>query len=236
MRSYEDPERQVLSRLVREGLTALDVGAHHGFYTLLLSKLVGPTGRVIAFEPSPRERERLRLHVRLNGCRNVLIEPLAVGAVSGEVRLFVVEGRDTGLNSLRPPRCAEPVKSIEVLATTVDEYLARHGISRVDFVKIDAEGAELDVMKGAQEMLERPGRPLVLCEVQDVRAIPFGHTAAHVLEFMSVRGYLWFRVVPPGLVAPLEGATELARWGQNFLAVPAERAAEVQHLVTTSAG
>jgi FkbM family methyltransferase len=84
-------------------MTVLDVGAHNGFYTLLASKRVGPTGQVIAFEPSPRERQRLLSNLWINGCSNVIVEPVALADEDSVATLFVVSGAETGCNSLRPP-------------------------------------------------------------------------------------------------------------------------------------
>src|SRR5258708_10712335 len=76
---FEDAEVAFVNRLLRPGMTVLDAGAHHGLYTLLASKRVGRRGRVIAFEPSPRERKRLRRHLWANRCKNVAVQSCALG-------------------------------------------------------------------------------------------------------------------------------------------------------------
>src|SRR5271154_7457581 len=86
---FDLAERAFIQRFVRPGMTILDIGAHHGFYTLLLSKCVGPTGRVLAFEPSPRERHALRLNLRLNRAHNVLVHSAALGEAPGECQLHL---------------------------------------------------------------------------------------------------------------------------------------------------
>ena len=90
--SFEEQEIAFVKRLLRPGMTVLDIGAHHGLYTLLTSKCVGRSGRVIAFEPSPREFARLSKHIRVNRRSNVLLEPCALGNESGEADLYQVEG------------------------------------------------------------------------------------------------------------------------------------------------
>src|SRR6202022_4832032 len=89
---FEDAEIAFVHRLLRPGMTVLDAGAHHGLYTLLASKRVGKQGRVIAFEPSPRERKRLRRHLRVNRCKNVDVQSCALGDQGREADLFLVEG------------------------------------------------------------------------------------------------------------------------------------------------
>ncbi len=76
--SYEPNTQAFLRGFLKTGMTVLDIGAHHGFYTLLAARCVGLVGKVTAFEPSPRERRRLIWHVRLNRCPQVLVEPFAL--------------------------------------------------------------------------------------------------------------------------------------------------------------
>jgi FkbM family methyltransferase len=101
--SLEGPEWRFVGDFLQAGMTVLDIGAHHGFYTMLAARKVGPAGRVIAFEPSPSELRRLLFHLKLNRCMNVKVEPFALASQDGETTLFVVDERDTGCNSLRPP-------------------------------------------------------------------------------------------------------------------------------------
>jgi FkbM family methyltransferase len=139
-------------------MTALDIGAHHGLYTLLCSKRVGLKGQVIAFEASPRECRRLAKHVRLNSCRNVGIEPHAVGSESGSADLYVVTGSCDWGNSLRAPVVFKSTFKIPVQVSPVDDVLLELGISRVDSIKLDVEGAELSALKGTARLL-RGHRP-----------------------------------------------------------------------------
>ena len=101
--AFEPAELAFVERFLRPGMTVLDLGAHQGLYTLLASKRVGSSGRVIAFEPSPRERRALRLHLTLNLRSNVMVQGLAVGDENTEADLHVVRGTQRGCNSLRPP-------------------------------------------------------------------------------------------------------------------------------------
>src|ERR1700730_1003795 len=143
---FEVSERRFLQRFLKPGMTVLDIGAHHGFYTMLAAKMVGPTGRVMSFEPSHRERERLLVHLRLNPILNsVSVFPIALGRETAESTLYVVVGRDTGCNSLRPPAVTEPTQTVQVLVISLDTFLAQQNVASVDFIKLDVEGAELGV-------------------------------------------------------------------------------------------
>src|SRR5437660_10883742 len=120
---FEDAEKRFVQKFLQPGMTVLDVGAHHGLYTLLAAKRVGWRGRVIAFEPSSRERRRLLRHLRINGCWSVTVEACALGAEPGETELFVVEGRQDWCNSLRPPVVKEPTQAISVGVERLDDEL-----------------------------------------------------------------------------------------------------------------
>ena len=106
--TFEDIEYKFAQLFLKPGMTVLDVGAHRGFYTLLFSKRTGPKGHVVAFEPSSRERRKLKRHLLLNFCRNVEVMGCALGASDARTDLYVVDGEWSGCNSLRPPYTDSP--------------------------------------------------------------------------------------------------------------------------------
>src|ERR1700730_1679427 len=167
--SFEDAETRFVRRFLRTGMTVVDVGAHHGLYTLLASKGVGRRGKVIAFEPSPRERRRLLRHIRVNACSNVAVEACALGDEVGEANLFVVGGWLDSCNSLRPPAVKEETETIRVSVERLDHVMRKLGVDGVDLIKVDAEGAELSVLQGAGGLLRAASRPVILAEVQEIR-------------------------------------------------------------------
>ena len=217
---FEEAEVAFVERFLQPGMTVLDLGAHHGYYTLLASKRVGVGGRVIAFEPSPRERRALRLHLTLNRCKNVVVQGLALGEENTESNLYVVNGLSTGCNSLRPPDVVSGTSSVSVRVARLDDWLAAHKIERIDFIKIDVEGAELSVLKSAEQLFGRRPRPVILAEVQDVRTQPWGYAAKEILRYLCERGYQWFSLLRDGLVQELDLSPD--KFEGNFVACPAE--------------
>jgi len=222
--------QKFLARYLRPEMIAIDVGAHDGYYTLLMASIVQHSGRVTAFEPSPREFRRLRRHVHLNRCVNVVTEPLAIAKQGGTRDFFVVDGRWTVRNSFMCPETLKP-SSVRIAATTLDDYLSSHSeIQRVDLVKLDIEGAELEALHGAEELLTCRRRPLILCELNDpvIKECFWGHRAADIIQFLEERRYTWFGIADDGcLCRPPERS-----WlSGDFVFVPEEQSQETDGLL-----
>jgi FkbM family methyltransferase len=220
---------QLMWRLLRPGMRVLDIGAYHGLYSVIAAKRVAPTGRVTAFEPSRRDRRRLRLHLGMNRLRNVTIEPYAVSASTGLTEFFVVRRGFTTMNSLRPPATVYPVDRTVAQTISLDEYCASRTVREIDFVKVDVEGAELGLFGGARTVLTSL-RPLILCEVLDWVTRPWGYEAREIVQHLSGYGYEWFEVDDAG---GLRAHSAQASYPEvkNYLAVPGERRRVVELLV-----
>jgi len=217
---FENPEWRFVERLLAQGMTVLDIGAHHGFYSLLASVKVGPTGLVVAFEPSPREREKLLRNLAMNGYTNVRVEECALADAAGEQDLIVVGGINTGCNSLRRPDVKEPTSAVAVQVETLDGYLSGHPLPAIDFIKLDAEGAELAILKGAENLLQQRPRPVIQCELEEIRTRPWGYHPREVMALLDTMDFRWFQPQLQGTLKPVEAKAEADR---NFFAVPEER-------------
>jgi FkbM family methyltransferase len=227
---FENTERSFVDRFLRPGMTVLDIGAHHGYYTLLASRKVGPRGLVLAIEASPRERKTLRLHVRINRCKNVRIESRALGEVEGTAELYLVRGTETGCNSLRKPDVAQPTEIVSVRVDLLDCVLRDQNVARVDFIKLDVEGAELSVLKGAAQLLTNQQRPVILAEVQDIRTRPWGYPAREVVRYLSSFNYRWFLPLADGRLERIDA--EQKEYDGNFVAIPEEQIASLGDMIT----
>lgn len=218
--TFEVAEHHFVERFLQPGMTALDIGANQGYYTLLASRKVGPQGKVLAFEPSTREIHRLKLHLRINRCKNVHVISSALGAAAGTEKLHVVLGSDSGCNSLRPPNVEQPTSLLSVPVQQLDEVLRARGVTRVDFIKLDVEGAELSVLQGARELLTHLPRPIILIEVQDLRTQPWGYPAREIISYLSTLGFEWFAPKAYGKIEKI--AVNDLTYDGNFLAIPRE--------------
>jgi FkbM family methyltransferase len=153
----EQKKRKLFEKSIRKDGIVLDIGANVGYYTLMAARGVGAGGRVIAFEPSPRNFSFLRKHLEINNIRNAECQQLALSNEVGTARFAAdidpVAQRMTSSGN------------ISVKTTTIDEFLAGANI-KVDLIKIDVEGAELKVLQGARNTLQKM-RPKVFIETHD---------------------------------------------------------------------
>jgi len=218
---FENTERSFVERYLRPGMIVLDIGAHHGYYTLLASRKVGAQGMVLSVEASPRERKKLRLHLRINRCKNVQVEDRALGETPGIAEMYLVQGIETGCNSLQKPEGSQPTDLVSVRVERLDLVLAEHRIERVDFVKLDVEGAELSVLRGSTELLRSRPRPVILAEVQNIRTRPWGYPAREIIRLLAESRYHWFQPLPDDKLQKIDTGRE--EYDGNFVAVPEER-------------
>jgi FkbM family methyltransferase len=180
-----EPEVQAaLAELIEPDQVVYDVGANIGFFTILCSRLVGPQGKVYAFEPIPENLATLRHNVALNGLSNVVVVDKALSSQTGTAQMFVspwsafhslnVEG------ATKQDNHGAEAGEMEVQTITLDEFLQGDGVRAPDLLKIDVEGAELIVVQGMAETL-RTAQPLLLVELHD--------TKLDYIEFVDSIGY-----------------------------------------------
>ena len=147
---YEPRETALVHRLLKPGMTFVDVGAHIGYYTTMAAELVGPTGRVYAFEPNPATAELLRKNTMRYG-DVVHIVQAAASDKNGRGKLYLSRNNSGDHRSYaRPGR-----ESVDVDVVTLDAVL--EGVV-VDFIKMDAQGVEYDILRGAEATLRRSPR------------------------------------------------------------------------------
>ena len=158
-------EREVqkaLQQHLKPGMTFYDVGANIGFFSLLAARVVGKTGRVVAFEADPEIVMRLREHVERNPFEWIRVEEKAVWSEPGTVffeRIDPAASPDRGLGHIVAARAED---TIQVSAVSLDKYSETQPAP--DFIKCDVEGAEVEVFRGAERMLKEK-RPGIICEM-----------------------------------------------------------------------
>lgn len=181
-------ERALLHRLVRPGMTVLDVGANQGVFTVLLSRLAGPTGHVHAFEPDPVLFAALTENCRHNGCVNVTLHHVALGAATDDSAQLHRSLFNSGDNRLSgPPAGAAAGTGVPVRVARLADVLPAG--TTVDFAKVDVQGWEMEVFRGMEEMLAA-GRPRqLLFEYWPEGLRRAGTKPVELLRYLEARGY-----------------------------------------------
>ncbi|HMK23989.1 MAG TPA: FkbM family methyltransferase [Terriglobales bacterium] len=186
---YEPNEFLWLERVLKPGMTFVDVGANLGLYALFASRRVSETGRVIAIEPSRREMDRLRTNIERNSLRNVSLLPVALSDQAAEVDLSVAVASHAGHNTLGSFGYNTQLERREtVQALSLDEVIESAKLQRVDVIKMDIEGSELAALRGASGTLTQY-HPTLLMELSDRALKHQGATSADVRSLLADHGY-----------------------------------------------
>ncbi|MBI4677563.1 MAG: FkbM family methyltransferase [Elusimicrobia bacterium] len=203
-------EKRLLSREVKPGMTCLDIGANIGVYTLYLARLVGRSGRVVAFEPEPENFEMLERNVARNGYAQVECVRKAVSDRTGAADLgFCEENRgDHRLFSRGQGRRAVPVET-----TRLDDFFPPG--AKVDLIKMDVQGSEVAAMEGMRRVLQDNPRVMVLAEHCPALTEAAGFSAASLAEFWRDLGFEAFLVGEGLRQSPLDDPLSFAEMGRR---------------------
>lgn len=192
---YEYDKSQLMERAIPQGATVWDVGANVGYYSLMFSRLVGGSGKVYAFEPSPRNFGYLSRHIVMNHRYNVTIYPYALSDYNGTAAFEEHEINTTSQLS-NAGNVTVPVRTLDDLITT-GEVTSPH------YMKIDVEGAELGVLRGSIQLLTIH-RPLIFLATHGLhmfdQCCELLRTIGYVIEEIDVSGadYCWEVLARPG--------------------------------------
>jgi FkbM family methyltransferase len=180
-------QRFLLERL-RPGMVVFDVGSNVGYYTLAFAQRVGPQGAVHAFEPDPFTFGILERRVARAGCTNVALTSAAVGDHEGTVSLHcgAVNRADNRIHASHPP--GESAEVVEVPLLTLDDYCTRHGVDRIDAVKMDIQGAEVGALRGFAESLRRLRPEWLFLELHEEGLRGAGATSAELFAELEAAG------------------------------------------------
>jgi FkbM family methyltransferase len=190
---YEDAIIKTVCDLLEPGMKFIDIGANIGLYSIITARIVGKAGRVVAFEPQPALIRILRDNIELNGLTNIDVVNCALGSKQGRSELFQVAEENEGEATLRlrgDEKSVGTPTTVEVRRLT--DVLEELDIGSVDMVKIDTEGAELEVLKGFNGWLaERPPK-YIFVECIDDHLKRFGADSSCLISFLIENGYKCF--------------------------------------------
>lgn len=219
---WEADEQQAISRVVRQGDVAFDVGGYIGVHTLLLSRLVGAAGRVFTFEPNAGIFNLLEQTVI--ALENVTLFSFALSDEAGDSFLYVPDTPEyASLADWTKGRVPERARRLPCGKRRMDDLVDAGVIPFPDFIKCDVEGAEPLVFRGGAKCLDRGEAPVILFESNVYTSRGFGFTAGTAMEFLaglSAPCYSFFQVGQGGTLTRIESADQIHA---NILAVPRAR-------------
>jgi FkbM family methyltransferase len=193
--TYELCEARAIERVCQQGWVVWDCGIYLGYYTNLFSRLVGPKGRVVAFEPDPGNIERTRGNLALNNFGNVQFVQAAIGAPVGEIDFVIshntnshIQGAYIGTDHLDYATRERTDEVIKVRCMSLDEAYRDAKLPRPDLIKIDIEGAELEALQYLDKITTEV-RPVIILELHnpecDAAAWEFSQRANYSLESLD---------------------------------------------------
>lgn len=215
---YERRSIACLARFLRPGDTFVDIGANVGYFTIWAARRLQPAGRVFSFEPNPQAYARLAANVSANEFTNVVLFNTAVGERESTACL-TANRHDTATSYLVSGDGLEVAGCVRVPVRSLDSCLAEVGAPRVSLVKMDAEGSEPAILRGAERTLAC--RPRLLVEVDEMRLERAGSSARELLATLAALGYAPYEVGRRGSLTPLRPGKRRGRY-VNLCFLPRE--------------
>jgi len=187
--AFEPVVRREIERLTSRHSNVIDIGANIGYYTILMSKLIGPDKSVYAFEPQPGVVNSLRANIKASGLLNVSVFPLALSDAAGSVGFHIPMEGSEAHGSIHANGRFEVMKIVDVETQRLDDVLSQLGSPEIGLIKMDAEGAELSILRGAAGLLSGPNKPVLIFEANEENCQPFGYCVYDLLQYVRSFGY-----------------------------------------------
>jgi len=209
---FESEVVGVISKLLRPGMVFFDVGANIGVFSIIASKIVGPSGQVHSFEPDPLNFRRLVNNIRENNAINIRANRIALMDREGTVALRSFAKNGLGaFSSVGEPVARKSLARIisqPVTSSTLQRYASGMGIRRIDVMKVDVEGAELMVLKGGEKLLRVTKAPAIICEFNASAVKALKYDLQELRYYIESLGYAIFRIT--------DNYGHLTRIGENL--------------------
>jgi FkbM family methyltransferase len=185
--TYEMPVQEVFSQYLKPGDIFYDIGANVGFFTIVAAKIVGSAGKVYAFEPEAVNAATVRRNAQMNDYAHVTVVEKAVSRTTGVEKLWLTE--NCGGHTLASVgTVSDAKKSITVDTVSIDDLIDKKLIEPPTFVKIDVEGAEIDVLNGMTQTIKEY-QPMIIYEVDDREKESLLNKQKEIDDFLQSHGY-----------------------------------------------
>jgi FkbM family methyltransferase len=185
---YEPPTLAALRGLVHAGDHFIDVGANEGYFTVVASKSVGPTGHVIAVEPQRRVLAALRRNLALNRCENVTVAEVAISDAPGTAMLYLTSDMNSSASGLSVAT-RYPLPAQEITCMTLERLFARWRVPEGAVVKMDIEGWEYEAILGSPELFRSNRVRALVLELHPNLMLPRGRNPDEIVHFLASCGY-----------------------------------------------
>ena len=230
----EQEELHWIQQVLKPGMVFFDIGANLGIYSLTAAKAVSKTGHVYSFEPVPSALKKLESNVRLNSLNNVTIARKAIGNQDGSVSMYACIPLKDGFSSIARPHkfLDNQWNLIDVNITTLDMFTKNVPVHHIDYIKIDVEGGEIDVLKGAQKILTNSDPPIIQAEFSDRRSAQWNYKSVEIGKYLEKLGFIWFELIQ----GKLSKHTLLNTYtkARNLIAVPEKTIPQIQNFIASS--
>jgi FkbM family methyltransferase len=194
--TYDPDLHGFIQEYIHAGMVCLDVGANIGEITLHMARCVGPRGSVIAFEPAPPLLERLKRHITKSPYqKNIIVEPIALSNITGNMKFFYAnfDKENQGMGSLVSQNNDVVTRIADIEVKKLDDYVAENKIDRIDFIKVDIQGAEPLFLDGASKTIHR-FQPDILMEVSPSDLVSIGSNSQDIVHRIEDFGYRVFEI------------------------------------------
>ena len=200
-KTYEPTQTEIVKKFVKKGDNVIDVGAHVGYYTFLMSELVGQSGKVFSFEPDPDNFVLLKKGIDANNLKNVEIIQKAVSKENSKIKLYLSD-TDRATNRIYDAGMNDAHKIIEVETCSIDEFLQNKKI-KINFIKIDAEGSEQGVIEGMKTTLKENKDISIMTEFFPFLIEKYGSSPKKYLETLEEMGFNIQNIMEDGMLSKI---------------------------------
>jgi len=221
---YEKPISLLMEKVTKAHSIVLDIGAHIGYFTLVAAK-IAKNGRVYAFEPVAKVFQRLQKNIAENNLSNAITVHAAVGEAGNDSLIYISNEDNMGMSSLRPPENFSGFTQ-PITVMSIDEWIKKTGIDKVDVIKLDVEGSELFALQGMKQTLTNL-KPVMIVEINAATLAYFDLTPGEVVHFVLDLGYLCFNVTSNGFLERISNE----RVAENVAFIHSEKLEQFTYLV-----
>ena len=192
-KTYEPDQTEIVKKVVNPGDIVIDIGAHVGYYTLLLAQIVGDKGRVYAFEPDPENFQLLKKNIEINKFQNVTLEQKAVSNKNEKIQLFI-DKENRAENRIYDAKMNNIGESLQVESIRLDDYF-QNLEQEINFIKIDAEGSESDIFHGMTSIIKKNSNLKIITEYFPFLVKKFGLEPEKFIHLLSDLGFQLYDIL-----------------------------------------